>query len=159
MELSIIDIAIVIVYMVGMVVAGSYMSRRASKDLGSYFLGGNKIPWYALSFSNAGGMFDISGTMWLVYLAFVYGMKSVFIPWIWPFFNKIFMMVYIAAWLRRSNAMTGAEWITTRFDQDTQGGRLAHLIVVIFSTISIIGFLSYGFVGIGKFAAIFLPWD
>ncbi|MFH0991809.1 MAG: hypothetical protein V1799_17515 [bacterium] len=69
------------------------------------------------------------------------------------------MMVYIAIWLRRSNAMTGAEWITTRFDQETTGGKLAHLVVVIFSIISIIGFLSYGFVGIGKFANIFMPWD
>ncbi len=159
MELHIIDILIIALYLLILVFAGIYMSRLASKDMNAYFLGGKKIPWYALSISNAGGMFDITGTMWLVYLAFVYGMKSVFIPWIWPFFNQIFMMIYLATWLRRSNALTGAEWITTRFGQDTQGGRMAHLIVVIFSTISIIGFLSYGFVGIGKFAEIFMPWD
>lgn len=135
------------------------MSRKASIDLDSYFLGSKKIPWYFLSVSNAGGMFDISGTMWLVYILFVYGMKSVFIPWIWPLFNQIFLMVYLAVWLRRSNVLTGAEWISTRFDQKTTGGRFAHLVTVIFSVVSIIGFLSYGFVGIGKFAKIFLPWD
>jgi len=104
-------------------------------------------------------MFDISGTMWLVTIAFVYGMQSVFIPWIWPLFNQIFLMVYLAIWIRRSNVMTGAEWITTRFDQGTTGGRMAHLITVLFSVVSIIGFLSYAFVGVGKFTAIFLPWD
>ncbi len=159
MQLQIIDIAILILYLIGMIVAGSYMSGKASKDLNSYFLGSKTIPWYYLSVSNAGGMFDISGTMWLVYILFVYGMKSVFIPWVWPLFNQIFLMVYLAAWLRRSNVLTGAEWIATRFDQETNGGRLAHMVTVIFSVISIIGFLSYGFVGIGKFAKIFLPWD
>ncbi len=141
-----------------MIVAGSVVAKRAGKNLNSYFLGDNKIPWYALSFSNAGGMFDIAGTMWLVYLAFVYGMKSAFIPWLWPFFNQVFMMIYLAVWLRRSNAMTGAEWMASRFDQHSSGGKMAHMVVVIFSTISIVGFLSYGFVGIGKFADVFLPW-
>ncbi len=159
MELHFIDVTIIIIYLIAMIIAGSYMSGKASVDLDAYFLGGKKIPWYYLSVSNAGGMFDISGTMWLVYITFVYGMKSVFIPWIWPLFNQIFLMVYLAAWLRRSNVLTGAEWITTRFAQDTTGGKLAHLVTVIFSIVSIIGFLSYGFVGIGKFAKIFLPWD
>ncbi|WP_045858805.1 sodium:solute symporter family protein [Teredinibacter purpureus] len=158
MELHLIDSAIVIGYLVVMIAAGSIVSSKASKNLNTYFLGGNKIPWYALSLSNAGGMFDIAGTMWLVYLAFVYGMKSAFIPWLWPFFNQIFMMIYLAVWLRRSNAMTGAEWIATRFDQASSGGKMAHMVVVLFSTISIVGFLAYGFVGIGKFAEIFLPW-
>ncbi len=159
MELHLLDIAVIVLYLIVMIVAGSYMSRKASVDLDSYFLGSKKIPWYYLSVSNVGGMFDISGTMWLVYITFVYGMKSVFIPWIWPLFNQIFLMVYLAAWLRRSNVLTGAEWITTRFDHETNGGKLAHLITVIFSIVSIIGFLSYGFVGIGKFTKIFLPWD
>jgi solute:Na+ symporter, SSS family len=159
MQLHYVDIAIVIVYLLMIIAAGSYMSRRASEDLNAYFLGSKKIPWYILSISNSGGMFDISGTMWLVTIAFVYGMQSVFIPWIWPLFNQIFLMVYLAAWIRRSNVMTGAEWITTRFDQDTTGGRLAHLVTVLFSVVSIIGFLSYAFVGVGKFAGIILPWD
>ncbi|AFN74532.1 Na+/solute symporter [Melioribacter roseus P3M-2] len=159
MNLHIVDVSIIVVYLIAMVIAGSYMNRRASKDLDAYFLGGKTIPWYYLSLSNAGGMFDVSGTMWLVYIMFVYGMKSVFIPWIWPLFNQIFMMVYLAIWLRRSNVLTGAEWITTRFDQDTTGGKLAHSVIVIFSIVSVIGFLSYGFVGVGKFAKIFLPWD
>jgi hypothetical protein len=34
-----------------------------------------KLPWYMLGLSNASGMFDISGNMWLVTLTFVYGFK------------------------------------------------------------------------------------
>jgi Na+/proline symporter/heme/copper-type cytochrome/quinol oxidase subunit 4 len=66
-------------------------------------------------------------------------------------------MIYLSAWLRRSNVMTGAEWIKTRFGTG-RGAQLAHLIVVVYAFVSIIGFFSYGFKGIGKFAATFLPW-
>jgi Na+/proline symporter len=115
------------------------------------------MPWYMLGISNASGMFDISGTMLLVSWMFVYGIKSVWIPWLWPTFNQIFLMVYLSAWLRRSKVMTGAEWIKTRFGTG-RGAQLSHLIVVIYAFVSIIGFFSYAFKGIGKFAQTFLPW-
>jgi SSS family solute:Na+ symporter len=54
--------------------------------------------------------------------------------------------------------LTGAEWIRTRFGNDT-GGRLAHLVVVLFAVISVLGFLAYGFIGVGKFMEIFIPWE
>jgi Na+/proline symporter len=157
MNLHFIDIAIIVAYLVTSVLVGYWVSHRASRDIRAYFLGGNVLPWYMLGISNASGMFDISGTMLLVYWMFVYGVKSVWIPWLWPTFNQVFLMVYLSAWLRRSNVMTGAEWIKTRFGMG-RGAQLAHLIVVIYAFVSIIGFFSYAFKGIGKFAAIFLPW-
>ena len=63
MSLSWIDISIVILYLVLTLFLGFYLSKRASKNLESYFLGGNEIKWYYLGLSNASGMFDISGTM------------------------------------------------------------------------------------------------
>jgi solute:Na+ symporter, SSS family len=156
MQLHYIDIAIIILYLITTICIGYYVSNRASKDIQSYFLGGNSLPWYYLGVSNASGMFDIAGTMLLVYWLFVYGMKSVWIPWVWPVFNQIFLMVYLSVWLRRSNVMTGAEWIRTRFGND-RGANLSHIIVVVFALVSVIGFLAYGFKGIGKFATSFLP--
>ena len=157
MRLDRIDIAIILAYVATSVLVGYWVSQRASRDMKAYFLGGNSMPWYVLGVSNASGMFDIAGTMWLVYLLFVYGLKSVWIPWLWPVFNQIFLMVYLSKWLRRSNVMTGAEWITTRFGSG-RGARLSHLIVVIYALVSVIGFLTYAFKGIGKFATNFLPW-
>jgi SSS family solute:Na+ symporter len=157
MQLHAIDISIVILYLVSTVVVGFLISKRASKNMDSYFLGGKSIPWYILGVSNASGMFDITGTMWLVYLLFVYGIKGVFMPWLWPVFNQIFLMVYLSCWLRRSNVMTGAEWMKTRFGTGT-GAQLSHIIIVIFAIVSVIGFLAYGFKGIGKFSSEFLPW-
>src|SRR5450631_4369262 len=157
MHLQVLDIVIIVSYLMSTVFIGYWVSHRASQSMQAYFLGGNKMPWYVLGISNASGMFDISGTMLLVYWMFIYGVKSVWIPWLWPTFNQIFLMVYLSAWLRRSNAMTGAEWIETRFGKG-QGAKLAHIIVVVYAFISIIGFFTYGFKGIGKFVASFLPW-
>ncbi len=158
MKLSTIDIFIIILYIIGTIFIGFWISKKASKNINSYFLGGNSIPWYVLGVSNASGMFDIAGTMWLVYVMFIYGMKSMWLPWLWPVFNQIFLMVYLSIWLRRSNVLTGAEWIKTRFGTG-KGGNLSHIIVVIFALVSVIGFLAYSFKGIGKFAVVFLPWD
>lgn len=72
-----------------------------------------------------------------------------------PGFHFLF---FLAAWLRRSNVMTGAQWITYRFGT-ALGAKLSHIIVTVFAIISTLGFIAYFFEGIGKFATIFFPWD
>ena len=158
MQLQAIDLTIIGAYLASTVFIGLYLKKRAAQNLRAYFQGSRELPWYMLGLSNASGMFDISGTMWLVTLCFVYGLKSIWIPWLWPVFNQIFLAVYLSTWLRRSNVITGAEWIQTRFGND-RGGRLAHIVVVLFAVISVLGFLAYGFVGVGKFIEIFIPWE
>jgi SSS family solute:Na+ symporter len=157
MKLHPLDIRIIVGYFIAVVLIGLWVSRRGSKDLDSYFLGGKQLPWWMLGISDASGMFDISGTMWLVYALFVYGLKSLWLPWLWPVFNQIFLMMFLSAWLRRSNVLTGAEWIQTRFGQG-RGANLAHLSVVFFALVNVIGMLAYAFKGIGKFAVVMLPW-
>lgn len=158
MKLKLVDILIIAAYLLIMIIIGLLLKKKAGKNLDSYFLGGKSLPFYMLGLSNASGMFDISGTMWMVYLAFVYGLKSLWIPWLWPVFNQIFLMVYLSIWLRRSNVLTGAEWIRTRFGYG-KGANLSHTIVVVYAIIGVLGFLSYGFIGIGKFMEIFFPWE
>lgn len=152
------DIAIVFAYIVGVLALGFYLSRKASKNLSSYFLGGNELPWYYLGLSNASGMFDISGTMWTVGILFVYGLKSAWLPWLWPVWNQVFVFVYLALWIRRSGVMTGAEWISFRFGNG-KGASLSHIIIVVFAVISVLGFIAYFFEGIGKYATEIMPWD
>ena len=158
MNLNWLDLTVIFLYIAASIGIGIFISRKASQSMGSYFLGGNRIPWYVLGISNASGMFDISGTMWMVYLLFVYGLKSVWIPWLWPVFNQIFMMIFLSVWLRRSGVMTGAEFIQFRFGR-SRGALRSHFIVVAFALLNVLGFLAYGFIGIGKFAAVFLPWQ
>jgi len=74
-----IDIAIVLAYLLSVSLIGVLLSRRASKSLNSYLLGGKELPWYLLGLSNASGMFDISGTMWLAAVVYTVlgGMTSI----------------------------------------------------------------------------------
>ncbi|XCF05961.1 sodium:solute symporter family protein [Tamlana crocina] len=153
-----IDVTIIGVYILLTLGVGIWISKRASKGLDSYFLGGKSIKWYYLGLSNGSGMFDVSGTAWMVGILFLYGVKSFMFMWMWPIFNQIFVMVFLAAWIRRSNIMTGSEWILTRFGDD-KAGRASHLIVAIFAIIASVGFIAYFFEGVGKFLTIILPWD
>ena len=155
--MHILDISIIVGYILLVVFFGFYLSKGSGKSLGNYFLGGNKIKWYFLGLSNASGMFDISGVMWTVSLLFIYGLKSSWIPWLWPVWNQVFVMIFLAIWIRRSNVMTGASWILTRFSG--RGGHYSKNVIILFAVISAIGFIAYFFEGIGKFCASILPYD
>jgi Na+/proline symporter len=159
MKLQPIDLAITACYLISMLLIGWYYRIKAKQNKEAYLLGGKKLPWYMLGLSDASDMFDISGTMWMVSLCFVYGFKSIWIPWLWPVFNQVFNMMFLSKWLRRSNADTGAEWLSTRFGLIGKGVKSSHNITVVFALIGCLGFLAYGFIGLGKFVEIFVPWD
>lgn len=152
MKLHIVDILIICAYLMVIVAIGLFLKKKAAKNMDSYFLGGKSLPFYMLGLSNASGMFDITGTMLMVYWAFAYGFKSLWIPWLWPVFNQIFLMVYLSVWLRQAQCADGR-----RMDKDPfrAGATLSHTIVIVFALLSVLGFLSYGFIGIGKFMEIF----
>ena len=159
MKLALLDIIIIFTYLILMVLLGFWFRNKARLNKESYLMGGKSLPWYMLGLSDASDMFDISGTMWMVALCFVYGMKSIWIPWLWPVFNQVFMMMFLSKWLRRSQANTGAEWLATRFGKSGTGNRSSHNVVVAFALLSCFGFLAYGFIGLGKFIEIFVPWE
>jgi Na+/proline symporter len=158
MQLHPVDIWIIIGYLAMVIFVGWLLSKRASKNLEAYFLGGKSLPWYVIGTSHGASGFDITGTMWFVAMLFTYGLKAAFIPWIWPLFDRVFRQVYLGPWIRRSNVLTGAEWMRTRFG-GRLGGNLSHISVVIYALVLTIAFLGYAFAGIGKFAEVFFPWD
>ena len=159
MKLHLLDVAIIVLYLLSTIFIGLWYRKKARENKESYMLGGKSLPWYKLGLSDASDMFDISGTMWMVSLCFVYGMKSIWIPWLWPVFNQVFLMMYLSRWLRRSNAATGAEWLATRFGKTGPGVTGSNVVVIAFALLSCFGFLAYGFIGLGKFIEIFIPWD
>lgn len=158
MTLHIVDSSIIVIYLILVVLVGLWLRNRAGAGMDAYFLGGRSIPWYVLGVSNASSMFDIAGTMWLVSMVFIYGLKGTWLPWMWPTFNQIFLMIYLAVWIRRSGVVTGAEWIGTRFGKG-RGAELSRIAIVAFALISVISFLIYAYQGVGRFAAAFMPWD
>lgn len=151
-----IDYAVVLLYVVLTVWIGVAYARRASTNLHTYFLGGNRIPWWALAASGAASNFDISGTMWMVAMVAAFGMRSFWVFCTFAVFNCAFLMAYMAPWIRRTRVLTATELIHSRFGVQS-GGRVARLASAIMATLFQGFAMGYAFVGIGKFAAEYIP--
>ena len=98
-----------------MVAVGWVVAKMAAKNPESYFLAGKSLPWWVIGVAHGSSGIDITGTMWFVTMLFVYGVKATWLLWVWPLFSVIFRMMYLGTWVRRSNVLTGAEWMRTRF--------------------------------------------
>jgi Na+/proline symporter len=153
-----IDYGIVVLYFSIVIGLGFWYRRRASKSLGAYFLGGKSIHWLALAMSGSVSNFDITGTMWIISILFVLGMKSMWHHWMWGFLMGAFFMSYMGKWVRRSNVMTAAEWMKTRFGTDS-GGRLARTAYALMAVLTLASFVGYAYQGIGKFASVYIPLE
>ena len=160
MNLTTIDQIIVVLYLVTIMGIGFAMKRKAAKGMSSYFLGGRQLPWWALAMSGSSSYFDITGTMWIVSTFIALGMKGMWVHMLWGFPITAFYLAYMGKWIRRSDAMTGAEWMRTRFGTG-RSGDIARLSYTLFAILTITALLGYGAIGMGKFGAIFLhfePW-
>ncbi|MEW5978301.1 MAG: hypothetical protein AB1898_21095 [Acidobacteriota bacterium] len=158
MKLSWVDQVIVVCYLAAIMSIGYAMKRRAAKGMTAYFLGGRKLPWWALAMSGSSSYFDITGTMWIVSTFIVLGLKGMWVHWLWGFPITAFYMAYMGKWIRRSNVLTGAEWMYTRFGRGRPGDT-ARLSYTLFAVLTIAALLGYGAIGMGKFGAVFLPFS
>jgi len=122
----------------------------------AYFLGNNESKWWMLAASGAASNYDVTGTMFLVSLFYVVGLRAFWMLWSWQFFGAAFLMCYMALWVRRTRVMTAVELMYARFGDDA-GGRMARtagaVLMVTFLTVSV----GYAFVGISKFLPVILP--
>lgn len=158
MNLSTIDQIIVVIYLAAIMSIGFAMKRKAAKGMSSYFLGGRQLPWWALAMSGSSSYFDITGTMWIVSTFIALGLKGMWVHWLWGFPITAFYLAYMGKWIRRSDAMTGAEWMKTRFG-NSKAGDIARLSYTLFAILTISALLGYSAIGMGKFGAIFLPFS
>lgn len=158
MNLSVLDQLIVVAYLAAIMGIGFAMKRKAAKGMSSYFLGGRQLPWWALAMSGSSSYFDITGTMWIVSTFIILGLKGMWVHWLWGFPITAFYLAYMGRWIRSSDAMTGAEWMKTRFG-DGKAGDIARLSYTLFAILTITALLGYGAIGMGKFGSIFLPFS
>ncbi len=153
-----IDYAVVLLYLVGLAVAGVWLAKRAGASSEHYFLGGRKLPWWALGASGMSSNLDVAGTMTIVTLLTVYGLQGFFIELRGGVVLPIAVfLAFMGKWHRRSEVMTTAEWMTLRFGTGA-GGRAARTVAaltyVVLTVAMIVFFLSAG----GTFLAEFLPF-
>lgn len=156
--MSLVDYVIVLLYFALMIGLGFWYQKRASESLGAYFLGGKHLHWLALAMSGSVSNFDITGTMWIISILYVLGMKSMWHHWMWGFLMGAFFLSYMGKWVRRSNVMTAAEWMKTRFGMDL-GGRLARTAYALMAVLTLASFIGYAYQGIGKFASVYVPLE
>jgi Na+/proline symporter len=156
--MTVIDTGVIFLYFAVVVSLGFWYKKRASQSLDFYFLGGKRIHWLLLSMSGSVSNFDITGTMWIVSILFVLGMKSMWHHWMWGFMMGAFFLAYMGKWVRRSRVMTAAEWMKTRFG-DGPPGRLARTAYALMAILTLSSFVGYAFQGIGKFASVYIPLE
>ncbi|MCL2924873.1 MAG: sodium:solute symporter [Trichodesmium sp. MAG_R04] len=156
-SLSTIDQLIIIAYFVMILVVGVYFSRKASAGINEYFLGGRKIPWWAIGMSGTASNFDMTGTMVVISFFFAIGLQGFWVAMRGGIALPYgILMIYMGKWLRRSQVMTTAEWMTIRFGHN-RAGKLARLLSAISNIIVTISLLVYFVEGAAKFLAIYIP--
>ncbi|MHC4351541.1 MAG: sodium:solute symporter family transporter, partial [Planctomycetota bacterium] len=152
-----VDYGIILLYFAIVIGLGFWYQKRASRNLESYFLAGKNMHWLALAMSGSVATFDITGTMWIVTLLTLFGMKSMWNHWMWGFLMAAFFMSYMGKWVRRSGVITGAEWMVTRFG-DSVDGKTARISYTIMAVVMLTGFIGYAFQGIGKFISVYITF-
>ena len=159
-ELSInvsgIDLAVIVIYLVVIVLAGVVMTRMASRNIDSYFLGGHRMPWWLLGLSGTASYFDVTGVMWTIAFFYTMGPRFFWIQWEWGLLATACFATFMGKWLRRTGVMTGAEWMEVRFGRDTAGefARFSYAVMAVVIAVAFIGFAEYG---CGQFLHSFIP--
>jgi len=150
-----IDYCILVLYLAGMLVAGLWMARKASRTIESYFLGDRNIPWWMLGISGMASNLDMTGTMINTALFFVLGVGGFFVEIRGGVvLVLVFLMIFMGKWTRRSGVMTVAEWMHFRFGKTRQGD-LARIVAALGTIVTTVAMVSYFCTGAGKFVAEF----
>ena len=158
-HLNALDYTAIGVYFLILIFFGFYLATRASRSLEDYFLGGRKLPWWALGMSGTASWFDITGTMLIVSFLYMLGPRGIYIEFRGGACLVLaFMLVFAGKWHRRSGCMTAAEWLTYRFGEGP-GGQFARIVGALGAIAATIGGMAYLIKGVGAFLSMFLPWS
>lgn len=153
------DYAVIGVYLVGIMILGLWLERKARDNIDAYFLGNRNLPWWALGASGMASNTDIAGTMVITALIYSMGVKGFFIEIRGGIvLIMAFFMIFMGKWTRRAQVMTLAEWMRLRFG-DGHEGRTARLISALANLVVSIWIISYFAVGGGKFFGMLMGID
>ncbi len=157
-SLNSIDYGVIIFYLGFLVAMGFYLKNKASQSLEDYFLGGRKLPWWALGITGMAQFLDITGTMIIVSFLYMLGPRGLFIEFRGgAVLILTVMLLWSGKWHRRSRCITNAEWMVYRFG-DGFGGQFARTVGAIAGIVSTLGMLAYLVKGVGLFLSMFFPF-
>lgn len=151
-----IDYTIIAVYLTALVGIGLYLQRRAGRSIDDFFLGNNKMPWWALGASGMASNLDVSGTMIIAALIYALGVQGFYIEIRGGVVLLLaFFMIFMGKWNRRAKVMTLAEWMEFRFGSGRQG-QAARLLAAIANLLFAIATVTYFAQGAGIFLGTLL---
>jgi len=157
-SLNSIDYGVIVFYLGFLVAMGFYLKNKASQSLEDYFLGGRKLPWWALGITGMAQFLDITGTMIIVSFLYMLGPRGLFIEFRGgAVLILTVMLLWTGKWHRRSRCITNAEWMVYRFG-DGFGGQFARTVQAIAGIVSTLGMLAYLVKGVGLFLSMFFPF-
>ena len=152
--MSTIDITILAAYFVLMIGIGFWYSRKSAQGMRSYFLGDNESKWWMLAASGSSSHYSVNGTVWMISMLMVLGMKSWWTTLIWWMPSAVFLMMYMGLWIRRTGVLTSAELNRARFGTDT-GALAARVSFAVMIMLFSIAQLAMSYLVVHKFAGIF----
>jgi Na+/proline symporter len=157
--LSPIDATIIVIYLFLTMGVGLYMTKKASKSLDHYFLGGRSLPWYFLGMAGMAMWFDLTGTMIITAFLYMLGPKGLFVEFRGgAVLILAFLICYTGKWHRRSGCMTGAEWIAYRFGTGAEAKWMRVFKAASTFVITIV-LLAYLVRGTSLFVGMFVPYS
>jgi Na+/proline symporter len=158
-SLNLFDWIIILLYLSLLIFFGLYLRKRASGSLEDYFIGGRKMPWWAMGISGMASYIDMAGTMLIVSFLYMLGPRGLYIEFRGGAALVLtFMMLWSGKWHYRSGCITGAEWMEFRFGK-SWGGQFARIISGIAAIITSVGMLAYLIKALGMFTSMFFPFS
>ncbi len=156
--LSFFDYALIVLYFAAVTLVGIILSRKASGSIEDYFLGGRNLPWWALAFSGTAWWFSISGSMIIISFLYMLGPRGLYIEFRGgACLIMLIPMLWSAKWHRRSQCVTGAEFLVFRFGDNTWA-RFSRIVTAFAAVVTNIAMLGMFIKSVGLFISTFVPF-
>lgn len=112
--LATIDWAIIIGYFIVSIGIGIYLSKRASKNTGNFFLGGRNLPWYIAGTSMVATTFAADTPLAVTELVSTKGIAGNWLWWNMLIGGMLTVFFFSKLW-RRAGIMTDCEFVDIRY--------------------------------------------
>lgn len=114
MALATIDWIIILLYFLISISIGIYMSRRASRSTGDFFLSGRNLPWYIAGTSMVATTFAADTPLAITEMVADNGIAG---NWLWwnMLFGGMLTVFFFARLWRRANILTDCEFVSIRY--------------------------------------------
>jgi SSS family solute:Na+ symporter len=146
-----IDWTVVAIFLFSMILVGVYFSKRAGKNVDSFFVSGRSLKWYVAGASMIATSFAADTPLWVGGAVRKFGVHAAWTYWA-PLIGSALGVVLFARMWRRSRVVTDNEILELRYDGNSAKslrGITAGMMTLLYCPL-IIGWVSKAMVTISK---------